>query len=595
MRYKAHGLHQAQLAVRTAAALGRSKADVVIKNAQILDVFSCEFFCGDVAIADGVVVGTQESYQATSVIDATDCYVVPGFIDSHVHIESSLMTPARFQQCVLPHGTTTALWDPHEIANVLGTKGIDWAISSSDDLLMDIFILAPSCVPASHLETNGAGVSAADLKNYVRHPRVLGLAEVMNYPGVLYGDKDVWEKLELFSNGIRDGHAPQVRGRELNCYLCAGIQACHESTTMEEAREKLRKGMHVLVREGSCAKDADELLPLINDHTSAVVALCSDDRNPADIAAEGHINFILNRGLEKDLLPQNVFRSASFAAARAYGFYDRGVVAPGYLADLVVVKPRQKGNWKAGFDIVHVIKAGQLVDDEKIAHFAHKQVGLQHPKVSKKNVNIKPFPVSELQVKAQNSSAQRALCNVIGIRPNQIITDKRTLSLPVQNGCVGPDLVNDVLKIVVIERHHATGNKTIAFCQGFGLKKGAIAASIGHDSHNVVVIGATDSAIYAAQKAIEDCDGGIVVCDEGGGLLARLALPIGGLMTDAEPDAVAQVLSELKTAAKQLGCVLHEPFLQMSFLALPVIPTLKITDKGLVDVERFDFVPLQLG
>lgn len=591
MRFKASDSNPAKLKRRTQAALGAEKADLVVKGAQVLDVFSGQFFSGDVAVADGVVVGTQEEYEASEVIAGDGLFVVPGFIDSHVHIESCLMTPARFQECVLPRGTTTALWDPHEITNVLGVEGIQWALDSSHGLDLEIFVLLPSCVPATHLETSGANLNAAALWQFAGHPRVLGLAEVMNFPGVLHGDAGVWEKLSTFAGSIRDGHAPQLRGRELNCYLCAGIQACHESTDLDEAKEKMRKGMHVLIREGSCAKDAQALLPLLDPYTSALVAMCSDDRNPADIEQEGHIDYIVNRGLSLGIAPEIVFRSASFAAARAYGLYDRGVVAPGYVADFVIIKQKEKGNWKAGFSIVNVIKSGKKVDAARLSQVASDLSKKEQKNRQRKNINLGEYSKKSFEVTAPKAR-ENINCRVIGVIPNQILTEDLSVTLKITDGKIESDLKDDVLKISVLERHFATGNVSTAFVKGFQLKHGAIGASIGHDSHNLVVVGTSDDAMLEVVNALKNMDGGIVVLGGDNKVKASLRLPIGGLMTDAPPQEVSRELKALKAAAKEIGCQLHEPFLQMSFLALPVIPNLKITDKGLVDVNRFEIVPL---
>lgn len=591
MHYKAQDSTPETLRRRTAAALGKTKAEVVIKNAQVLDVFGGGFHAGDIAMCDGIVVGTGEEYEAETTVDGSGLFAVPGFIDSHVHIESSLMTPARFQETVLPNGTTTALWDPHEIANVHGAEGIRWALSCLDALLLDVYLLLPSCVPATHLETSGAKLLASDLAPFASHPRVLGLAEVMNYPGVIHGDKDVWDKLSAFSKSIRDGHAPKLGGKELNCYLCAGIQACHESTTLSEAREKLQKGMHVLIREGSCAKDAHELLPLVNAFSSATIALCSDDRNPLDIAAEGHIDFIVNLGLQKGISAEAMFRVASFASARAYGFFDRGVIAPGYLADVCLVEQKAKGEWAQGFKVKRVFKRGKEVDASALKRFAEREKGTNRPAVTKPNINLKTVQKSDLKI-VSSGSKTRETCRVIGVLPNQIVTEHLSRDLPVKNGEVQMEVAQDVLKIAVFERHFATGNHTVGFVTGFQLRSGAIAASIGHDSHNIVVVGASEDAMFAAIEQIRKQDGGIAVTSNDGTCVASLTLSIGGLMTDEAPEFVAQKVKELKKAAADLGCKLHEPFLQMSFLALPVIPSLKITDRGLVDVDKFEFVPL---
>lgn len=590
MRLKGHGTTPRRLAARVAQALSHERADVVIKGGEILDVFGGGFWKGDVAVCGETIVGTHDAYDGAEEFDARGCYVVPGFVDAHVHIESSMVTPARFQEGVLPLGTTTALWDPHEIANVHGREAIAWALDAVEPLLMDIFVLLPSCVPATHLETSGARLDAADLLPFRDHPSVLGLAEFMNVPGLLGGDPQCVDKVTAFSNQVRDGHAPELRGKALNAYLSAGIHGCHECTTRAEAREKLRKGMHVLVREGSCAKDARELLPLVDARTSAVIGLCSDDRNPADIAHEGHINYIVNMALALGREPEDVFRAASFGAAHSYGLKDRGVLAPGYLADVCVVRQAKPGDWSGGVEIVAVFKSGVKVDTRALRATADaaSAVGVTFSRM--RNV-VMPAPRPEkFQVKARHGE-RRARVKVIGVRDGQILTDQSALELDVDpQGNVRADVHRDVLKIAVCERHWDTGNVGVGFVRGFGIKGGALAASIGHDAHNVTVVGSGDKAIVAAVDALRDMDGGIVVVDADGGVLASLKLEIAGLMTGVALSEVTDRLVALKEAARAIGCGLQEPFLQMSFLALPVIPSLKITDRGLVDVGAFALV-----
>lgn len=569
------------------AARGQIPCDLVIKGARYLDVFSGAFLTGDVAVHKGQIVGTGEEYQGLKTFNADGKYLVPGFIDSHVHIESSMMVPARFQQSVLPFGTTSVIWDPHEIANVKGSEGIRWALEASEGLSLDIFVMVPSCVPSTSsqlgFETSGAELLAAQLEPFKDHPRVLGLAEMMNFPGLLNGIDEVVEKIHGFQNLKRDGHCPGLLGKDLNAYGVAGIHSCHESTTLAEATEKMQKGLHVLIREGSCAKDADALLPMINAYSSAVLMLCSDDRNPLDIRNEGHISYIINLALKKGIDPTHIFRAASYSAAKAFGLEDRGVIAPGYLADLVLVESFGP-DLSSGFRIDKVWKSGEEVDYAKLKQEADRLAE------SISTNNLKLADVSEESFFIPCKDGEQARVRVIEVIPGKIVTKstEATLKSSLARG-VQSDLSADILKMAVFERHHGTGRSSVAFVKGFGLTKGAIATSINHDSHNVIVVGANDLAMTAAVNRLRKIDGGIVVTD-GSGHFVELRLPLGGLMTAEDPDFVADRLVQLKSLTKELGCKLEEPFLTLSFLALPVIPELKLTDRGLIDVSKFEMV-----
>ena len=580
-----------ELAAHIRVARGLEPADLVIKHTRFLDVYTGAILPGDVAVYRGRIVGTQQGYRGRRELDGSSLTVVPGFIDAHVHIESSLLTPVRFQQAVLPSGTTTVIWDPHEIANVRGVEGLRWALAATEGLDLDVFVMLSSCVPSTsperELETSGAELHADDLTALGGHPRVLGLAEMMNYPGLLAGEPDVLRKLLAFQSRRLDGHCPGLRGQDLNAYGTAGIHSCHESTTLDEAREKLQKGFHVLIREGSCAKDADALLPLLDDYSSAVIGLCSDDRNPADIAREGHINWIADKALRAGHKPEVVFRAASFAAARAFGLEDRGVVAPGFLADICLVRPREPGRWSSGLTVEAVYKRGSLVEPaalETAARSSQTQTLAGHGP----NLRLAACRVDDFRVPAASGLAQQRV-RVIGVRRRQIVTDALEATLPVSDGLVRGDLSQDVLKIAVFERHRGTGRRAVGFVKGFGMQRGALATSINHDSHNAIVVGVDDRVMAAALNRLREIDGGIVVAlDEMS--LEVLPLPIGGLMCDRAPQEVAAALERLRGLTKTLGCPLEEPFIQLSFLALPVIPSLKITDRGLVDVERFCLV-----
>lgn len=591
MRSKAFFSEKSQLQEAIAVARGLKKADLVIKGAAFLDVFTGEFIQGDVAVHQGMIVGTCESYEGVQEIFAPQQFLVPGFIDAHVHIESSLMTPSRFSDAVLPCGTTTVIWDPHEIANVKGVKGIEWALAASEHLLLDVFVMLPSCVPSTslekELETSGARLKAQDLLAFRHHPRVLGLAELMNFPGLLHGEDDVMDKLMAFNQQKRDGHCPHLLGKDLNAYGVSGIHSCHESTDLKEAKEKLIKGLHVLIREGSCAKNAAELLPLLNAYTSAVLCLCSDDRNPLDVRKEGHINFIVDLALKAGHEPQDILRAASFAPARAYGLEDRGVIAAGYKADFCLVKTRVHQQWKSGLEIVSVYKSGQKINSIKSSEHPDQAAASMF---SGRNLNVQPVTLKQLEIKALDKADRKQNIRAIEVIPGQILTKEKRATLKVEvDGLVQADLDQDLLKIMVLERHHASGRQGLGFVHGFGLKSGAIACSINHDAHNIIAVGSSDEAIRGAVNQLIAIDGGIVVW-KNSQEFNQLPLPIGGLMTHDDAESVAHVLFQLKAMTKDLGCALYEPFLQLSFLALPVIPALKITDRGLVDVSQFEIV-----
>ena len=583
----------AELARTIRIARGELAADLVVKGATLLDVYSGEWRSGDLAIADGRIVGILDSYRGSREIDGTGLLIVPGFIDGHVHIESSLMTPARFAAAVLPHGTTTVIWDPHEITNVWGTDGLDWAIAAAASTPLDIFIMAPSCVPstspAAGLETSGAVLSRADLAPYAQDPRVLGLAEVMNVPGVLGGDPDVLGKVFDFQGRPRDGHCPALSGKDLCAIGVAGIHSCHESTTLEEAREKLAKGIAVLIREGSCAKDAAALLPLVTPAASSSLGLCSDDRNPLDIAEEGHISHIVDLGLRRGIEPAAVFRAASLGAARLYGLGDRGALAPGMVADFILLRPTTGEGPAAlvhGFSLVETYRRGQPVSAMNLGSIAETPL----PRRGRANLNL-PWPVPAPFAIAARGATGSVPVRVIGVQPGKLLTTAEVHRLPVVDDqvCAAPD--RDLLKIAVLERHHGHGGGAVGFVRGFGITAGAIATSINHDCHQIITVGSDDDLLQRAVTRLKSLDGGIVVVARDG-REATLPLPIAGLMTTATPRDVAQSLRQLKELARAIGCKLEEPFLQLSFLALPVIPALKITDRGLVDGTAFTRVPV---
>jgi len=551
---------------------GGAAADLVLKGGRVLDLVSGDLFASDVAIAGDRIVGTCGDYRGVREIDVRGKVVVPGFIDTHLHIESSLLTPHEFDRCVLGYGVTTAICDPHEIANVLGSEGVRYFLEAATELVMDVRVKLSSCVPATHLETSGARLEAADLVVFMDHAKVLGLAEFMNFPGVLARDPGCLAKLDAFAGRHIDGHAPLLRGLDLNGYLAAGIRTDHEITTADEAREKLRKGMHVLIREGSVSKDLQALLPIITERNSPFIALCTDDRNPLDIAEEGHLDFMIRTAIAGGAPPLAVYRAASVSAARAFGLADRGLVAPGWRADLAVLDDL------AECRVSGVIAAGRPVD---AALFAARRA--VQP-VGRASVKARRVEASDFRARGAGPSTP-----VIGVVPGRIITDHLTFDLPFADGERRIDTDQDAVKVAVVERHGVNGNIGVGFVHGFGLKQGAIASTVGHDSHNICVVGANDGDMAIAVNRLGEIEGGFVVAANGR-VLAEIALPVAGLMSLLRHEEVKAALIPLRQAARSLGCTLGEPFLQVAFLPLPVIPHLKITDRGLVDVDRFELI-----
>ncbi|HBD91337.1 MAG: adenine deaminase [Rhodobacteraceae bacterium GWE1_64_9] len=552
---------------------GLAPADLVLRGGQVLDLVTGALIAGDVAICGGVIVGVFDSYEGREVVDVSGRILVPGFIDTHLHIESSLVTPYEFDRCVSPHGVTTAICDPHEIANVCGLTGIHYFLEASAHTVMDIRVNLSSCVPSTHMETAGAELQAADLIPLMDHPRVIGLAEFMNFPGVLMKDPGCMAKLEAFRGRHIDGHAPLLSGRDLNGYIAAGIRTEHEATTAEEALEKLRKGMRVLIREGSVSKDLHALAPVLTERTSPYCCFCTDDRNPLDIGEHGHLDYLIRTAIALGVPVLAAYRAASLSAAEAFGLKDRGLIAPGKRADIVVLPDLESCRPEM------VFTGGVRVGD---AAFAARQL---------------VDPVARHSVKARRVTAgdfrtggNRVETPVIGILPGKIITEHLTYDIAPVDGDKRPDVARDLMKIAVIERHGKNGNLATGFVQGFGMQRGAIASTVCHDHHNIAVVGADAADMALAANRLGEIEGGFVVV-EGGRVLAELALPVAGLMSLEPFEVVRDDLVALRAAARSLGVVLEEPFLQLAFLALPVIPHLKITDHGMVDVDRFEVLP----
>ncbi len=555
---------------------GTAEADLVLKGGRFLDLVTGDLVASDIAVCGDRIVGTFGTYRGTREIDARGKIIVPGFIDSHLHVESSLVSPHEFDRCVLPHGVTTAICDPHEMANVLGVAAFDYFVACADTTAMDLRVQLSSCVPATdHLETSGARITAEALEPYRHHPKVMGLAEFMNFPGVLAKDPEVLDKLAAFAGRHIDGHAPLLRGLDLNGYIAAGIATDHECTTADEALEKLRKGMTVLIREGSVSKDLHALAPILTERHSPFLAFCTDDRNPLDIAEEGHLDHIVRTAIALGAPPLAAYRAASWSAARAFRLHDRGLVAPGMRADLVVLDDLE------ACSVASVVSAGRPVGD---ALFAARPV--VQP-IGRGSVKARLVTAGDFHAPGSGPSTP-----VIGVVPGKIITLRLDLTLPYRDGHRLVDLDQDVVKVAVVERHGRSpqgGGIGRAFVKGFGLKRGAIASSVGHDSHNITVVGADDADMALAVNRVGAIDGGFVVA-EGGRVLAEMALPVAGLMSLGDFEAVRGELVALRAAARSLGVTLAEPFLQVAFLPLPVIPHLKITDKGLVDVDRFAII-----
>jgi adenine deaminase len=548
-------------------------ADLVLKGGRVFDLITGEIVPSDVAICGGHIVGVFGQYQGQREVDMGGRVLVPGFIDTHVHIESSLVTPFEFDRCVTPHGVTTAICDPHEIANVCGLAGIEYFLAASACTLMDIRVQLSSCVPSTHMETTGARLEAGDIAPLMDHPRVIGLAEFMNYPGVLHKDAGAMAKLRAFAGRHIDGHAPLLRGHDLNGYIAAGIRTEHEATSQGEALEKLRKGMRVLIREGSVSKDLVALAGLITERHSPYIAFCTDDRNPLDIAEHGHLDYLIRRAIALGAPPLAAYRAASLSAAEAFGLKDRGLIAPGLRADIAVLDDVQ--DCRVGMVFAGGVQVGP-------AAFAARRAVVPVARHS-----VKARPVSPAQFRTAGNRAETA---VIGIVEGKIITRHLTQDIVPQDGDKRPDVARDLMKIAVVERHGVNGNLATGFVQGFGMQAGAIGSTVCHDHHNIVVVGADYGDMARAVNRLGEIEGGFVVVRDGQ-ILAELALPVAGLMSLHPFEVVRGDLIALRAAAKSLGVGLEEPFLQLAFLCLPVIPHLKMTDHGMVDVDRFEVMP----
>ena len=558
-----------------AAARGDEPADLLLKNARLVNVFSGEVHAADVALADGRVLGWGD-YAARHTVDLEGRFLCPGLIDAHVHLESSMVRPAEFARAVVPHGTTAVVCDPHEIANVLGLDGVRYILEASEGLPLRVFVMAPSCVPATHMETAGAELTAADIETLWGYERVIGLAEMMNFPGVLFRVPTVLEKLRIAGQRPIDGHAPGLVGLDLNAYAAAGVRSDHESTELDEAREKLRRGMHVMIREGTTARNLAALLPLVTAANARYCHFCTDDRHPDTLLSEGHIDDVVRKAIAGGLDPVTAIQMATINTAEYFGLRHLGAVAPGYRADLLVLDDLE------AIQVAQVYAAGQMVAEG--GRFLPALGDLPRVPIQR-SMNLDPAAV-DFSIPAGRGEAR-----VIGVIPEQVVTRDMRLVPTIEGGYVVSDPARDLLKMAVVERHRGTGNVGLGLVQGLGLRRGAIASSVAHDSHNVVLVGASDDDMRAALAAVAEMGGGQVVVEDGE-VRAACPLPIAGLMSDRPLAEVRDQVEALTYAAHALGCGLPDPLMTLSFLALPVIPVLKLTDKGLVDVNKFDFVPL---
>ena len=559
---------------------GPPDVDLLIKNARVLDVFSGRFFDGNLAVSGGRIVGFGASV-ARETHDLGGAWVVPGLIDAHVHIESSQLSPGEFARAVVPHGTTTVIADPHEIGNVLGMDGIRYLLTASEGLPLRVFLMAPSCVPSSPFETTGAVLGPEEIAELLAWERVLGLGEVMNYPGVVNGAPEVLAKIEVSRGRPIDGHAPGLSGSKLWAYAAAGPRTDHECTTIDEAREKLRAGLRILIREGTTARNLDALLPLLDERTAPFVHFCTDDRDSEALLREGSVDDLVRRAISCGVQAELAIAAATIHAARTYGLTDLGAIAPGYRADFLVLSDL------AGFEVREVYVGGERVAADGVSSFDAAGIADEHVR---ETIHI---DLAKLSFRLPSESALSQCVRVIGVREGQVLTDASEASAPCVNGEVMADPKRDLLKLAVVERHARSGAVGIGFVTGFGLTRGAIASSVAHDAHNVIVAGASDDEMRVAVKELCRIGGGQVVVD-GENVVARLCLPIVGLMATDTLAETALASRGLTEAARMLGCALSAPFAALSFLALPVIPHLKLTDQGLVDVDRFTMVPTLL-
>jgi len=553
-------------------ARGAEEVDLLLTNCLLVNVLSGRVHPASIATVGGLVVGLDKDYPARETIDLGGAYVAPGLMDAHVHLESSMLTVGEFARAVVPHGTTAVVTDCHEIANVMGKAGIEYMLESARRSTLDVYVMLPSCVPATPLETSGAVLDADALELLRDLPEAIGLGEFMNFPGVIGGDPAVLAKLALFQGMPIDGHAPGLSGDDLSAYIIAGPDSDHECVTPLEAEEKLQKGMYLFMRQGTSARNLLDLLPAMNASNSGRCCLCVDDMHPDRLIESGHIDELVRMAVGAGVSPLTAIQMATINTARRFGLAGRGAVAPGYVADLLVFDDLES------LQVQAVFKAG-----EKVAERGELLVGTGQAPEAGSTFNVADFGPERLRLEGSGRA------RVIGVVPGQLVTESLLETVVFDGGAARTDTGRDILKIAVVERHKGTGNVGVSMVRGFGLASGALASSVAHDSHNIVVVGCGDEEMVLAVESVIEMGGGQVVVD-GGNVVSSLALPIGGLMSPLPAPQVAAKVEELNSAAAGLGCAIADPFMTMSFLALPVIPSLKLTDMGLVDVEAFSFV-----
>ena len=560
---------------------GKDLADIVIKNAKLVNVLSEEIYETDIAIIDDKIAGISKGYKGREEIDVKGAYVTPSFIDGHVHLESSMLMPSEFAKLVLPSGTTTVIADPHEISNVMGLQGISFMREATKNLPLDVYMMLPSCVPATDLETSGVDLNSYDLALLIDAPWVLGIAEMMNFPGVINCDKNVLSKIKLGidKNKRVDGHAPHLCGKDLDAYIASGVASDHECTTPEEAVEKLRLGMYLMIREATGARDLEPLIPVLKKYNTRKCMFVTDDRHPKHLGK--HISRMVKKAVRLGVEPVKAIQMASINTAEYFKLQNTGAIAPGYKADIAVFDDLEN------FEPKMVFKNGKLV--AKDGKMTIDMTELKPPAL-RGSVNIKYLYKEDLQIKIPDKKENIKVINVI---PQQLITKLSVEPAKIKNGMAISDTDNDILKIAVIERHKATGNIGLGFVKGFGLKSGAIASTVAHDSHNMIVIGTNDDDMYYAAVELVKSQGGKIIV-ENGKTLSHLKLPIAGLMSDKPAEEVMENISELEKASAKIGCKIADPFMSMAFLSLSVIPEIKITDKGLIDVNKFEVTNLFL-